>query len=78
MMAKTQLSAYNLACGDIEQKTPRPEIVVTLWREHGCYHVRAHNFNTKTRLLWFVTPRLKEARSYFNTAIRHIKTGILY
>jgi hypothetical protein len=46
-----RLTAYGLACGYVE----RQEAIgrqVTLWREHGVYHVRAHDFREHKRLAW--------------------------
>lgn len=58
------LTPYQLACGYVEQqeiKTTR----VTLWNEHGVYHVRAHDFEQRGRLAWEVFTKLTEAREFY-------------
>lgn len=56
-----KLSLYALSCGYVEvwgdgvQQT-------TLWREHGVYHVRSHNFEEHKRIQWDTAATLGEAR----------------
>jgi len=59
--ARGELTGYGLACGYIERAEARG-ISITLWKEHNCYHVRAHNHNTGERLYWNTFDTLTEAR----------------
>jgi len=62
------LTSYALACGYIEQKL-RQGIQTTLWMEHGCLHVRQHDFQSRGRIFWDVFDRnLTAARKRFLTA----------
>ena len=62
------LTAYGLACGYIEKKIQQG-IETTLWMEHGCLHVRQHDFNKHVRIFWDVFDRnLTNARKRFQTA----------
>lgn len=73
------LSAYYLACGYIEQtQVPSRQvkgatIQVTLWREHSCYHVRAHEFEGAGRLQWQSFHTLYEARKSYRSMINGYK-----
>lgn len=63
-----RLTSYGLACGYIENKEIKPGIEITLWHEGGPnYHVRAHDFNTHTRLFWDTFTKLSRARNRFDT-----------
>jgi hypothetical protein len=63
-----RLTAYGLACGYIEQhSTPLGRI--TLWQEHGTYHVREW-LNEQGRTFWHSFPTLTAARKDFAAAIR--------
>jgi hypothetical protein len=63
------LTPYGLACGYLEQTTHKG-VQVTLWREHSTYHIRAHDFNTHSRLGWEVCETLKEARRVYKEFCR--------
>jgi hypothetical protein len=78
MRSGNKLSAYGLACGFVERYIPVKGIEVTLWREHGAYHVRAHNFNTGKRLMWRAFRTIRAARSELSQTNRQIKQGLLY
>lgn len=75
-----RLTRYALSCGDVERwthKTPVVDIHVTLWMEHGTFHVRAHS-RDHGRLAWRAFRTLSEARREFDTVKRQIKNGTLY
>ena len=72
--ATGRLTPYSLACGYVEQYESNGKSV-TLWREHGTLHVRAHDFNTGTRLFWDCPETLTEARKRFDGAKRAIVKG---
>jgi hypothetical protein len=56
------LTAYALACGSVqESRDDGPNGLVTFWREHGAYHVRAAW--AKAGRIWFVTHSLSKARA---------------
>lgn len=62
------LSVYGLACGYIQQRDIDHNVNVTLWQEGGpCYHVRAHDHNTGSRLFRHSTNSLAEARRVYKT-----------
>ena len=63
------LSAYELACGYVE-RFEHDNLWVTLWREHGVYHVRAHEFNGRGRLAWSVFSTLTAARRYHRRMVK--------
>lgn len=63
------LSAYQLACGYV-QRHECDGIQTTLWREHGAYHVRTHDFNQHQRIAWNVFRTLTEARREYARQIR--------
>lgn len=66
-----QLTQYELACGYI-QRTESNNRWVTLWQEHGVYHVRAHDFNEHRRLAWDSFTALGKARAAFNRMRRDL------
>lgn len=79
MAAKTRfqnadgtLTGYALACGYQETRKLRgyENADVTLWREHECLHVRAHDFITHKRLFWETPETIREARKLFRNAER--------
>lgn len=62
------LTKYALGCGYIEQSR-QDGIHTTLWMEHGCIHVRQHDFNKHERVFWDVFDRdLDAARKRFMEA----------
>jgi hypothetical protein len=62
-----KLSAYQLACGSIERKVNKTGSV-TLWREHGTYHVKRISYFIDGRPIqdaWLCPETLKAAhRAY--------------
>lgn len=66
-----QVSAYYLACGYVQRREPKhwPGIQVTLWRELGTYHVRAHDFRQHAHIFWYSFATLKDARKLFAAAV---------
>jgi len=74
------VTAYELACGavDIRRKLildryPATDYQLTLWREHGTYHVRLHNFSEHSRVFWDSFNTLAQARKRFAAAVREYK-----
>jgi hypothetical protein len=68
------LSDYELSCGYVESAM-RNKVQVKLWKEHGVYHIRAHDFNSHARIDWKVYPELKQARACFDRMVcKHILT----
>ena len=78
-----KLSAYELACGKVENlffdKTHLFETKIELYVEHGAYHVRGFkhvvNSSSSTRLFWEVFDTLSEAR-FFIQAKKNELTGL--
>jgi hypothetical protein len=64
----SNLSAYALACGYV-QRVEIGDYRVSLYREHGVYHVRAYNFEQSKRIAWDVFHTLGEARKAFRALI---------
>ncbi len=62
------LSAYQLSCGYVQLKE-EDGVRVTLWKQHGVYHVRAHSFVDHIRLEWMVYSTLAEARKAFRDMV---------
>lgn len=71
--ADGRLSAYGLACGYVERRE-RNGISVELWREHGAYHVRAHD-SAAGRIHWSGSTSLTTARQTFAVQWLRIRTG---
>lgn len=61
------ISAYGFACGYVES-VYHGRVNVTLWQEHGVYHVRAHDHGNKRRVFWDSFRLLSDARSHFRHA----------
>ena len=75
------LTAYAFACGYIQRQTIGSK-QITLWVEHGCHHVRAHDFNSdvvhtesgvRGRLFWLSFDTLTEARKIYRQKLRELK-----
>ena len=64
LTSKGWLRPYALACGYVEQRIIG-KLHVDLWREHGVYHVRAHEFDGRGRIAWESFSVLQEARKAF-------------
>lgn len=56
-----EVSAYGFACGYSESRDTEHGYSVTLWREHGTYHVRIHD----RRIAWESFSTLAAARRFF-------------
>lgn len=63
------ITAYQFACGYVD-RVERGKVWVTLWKEHGVYHVRAHEFDGRGRLAWKVFQTLTAARRYHRRMVR--------
>ena len=63
------LTAYQLACGSIERKQTNYGMV-TLWREHGIYHIKRISYFIDGRPIqdaWLCLETIKDAyRAYRN------------
>ena len=67
------LTLYALSCGYVQEAESvinGRKIRVTLWMEHGAFHVRAHDFTVEGRLDWVVENSLADARHHYNAMIR--------
>lgn len=63
-----RLTRYGLACGYIERKRIG-QVETTLWMEHGCLHVRQHDFGASQRVFWDSFDKdLTKARRRFTNA----------
>lgn len=60
--ATPELTAYQLTCGYVQRKEIAPGVEVTLFYEHGAFHVRKHDFNVHNRLSWSVYRTWREAQ----------------
>lgn len=68
-----QLNRYTLSCGFVQRITSPANIQLSLWLEHGIYHVRCHNFESHIRLFWESFHTLTAARTRFSQAARMYK-----
>jgi hypothetical protein len=69
-------TAYEFACGAVQRRRLAPDFDVTLWREHGVYHVRAHNHGAEGgRVFWDSFRTLTEARKRFALAVKEYGAG---
>lgn len=59
------VSAYGFACGYVES-VYHGRVNVTLWQEHGVYHVRAHDHGERRRVFWESFRLLSDARRHFD------------
>jgi len=69
---KSGLSAYALACGYIQRfelTDNKRDLVVDLWHEGACYHVRAHDHKGPGRIMWESFDTLTEARREWRKAV---------
>lgn len=64
-----RLTPYALACGYAERFTRPDRISITLWQEHGVFHVRATDAAAR-RLEWLSFTSLAAAREAFDAARR--------
>lgn len=71
------LTPYGLACGYIENDFNKG-IDTCLWKEHGKYHVRQHDFNKGQRISWEVFDYLSAARPYFLKLVIDPNQGELF
>ncbi len=66
------MTKQQLACGYVQREYLYDDATVSLWMEHGVYHVRAHDFETHTRLFWDAFPTLTEARKRYALAVAEL------
>lgn len=72
---KCGLSVYALACGyqqQIDTAITGKNIRVTLWLEHGAFHVRAHDFNEVGRIEWVTENNITDARTQWTTLVNQL------
>jgi predicted metal-dependent hydrolase len=69
--SRGRVTSYGFACGYTEEYEAN-DIRVVLWREHGTYHVRAHNHAENERLFWDCFDRLSQARKRYERGKRNI------
>ena len=62
------LSAYDLSLGCVQIRERGP-VRVSLWREHGVYQIRAHEFDGRGRLAWTTARSLREANRTFASMV---------
>ena len=70
------LTSYALACGYVE-KFKKGEVEASLWKEHGTYQVRVHDFRDRSwgRVCWESYRSLGSAKKAFKKAKSSIKAG---
>ena len=64
-----RLTAYALACGYVESKD-LGAVHLSLWSEHGVFHVRAHNRGEGRRVFWESFRTLTDARRHYDRQSR--------
>jgi hypothetical protein len=67
------ISGRDLSVGGVQKKILGNGVEVSLWKEHGTYHVRAHDFNEHKRLDWKSFPTMSAARVAFGKMVRQYK-----
>jgi hypothetical protein len=72
-----RLTRYEFVCGYIQQAESANCTVssgrqLTLWMEHGTFHVRAHDFGKHERLFWDVFDTMTEANKRYFQAKREL------
>lgn len=72
--SRGRLTAYALACGHVESKE-YGQTHITLWSEHGQFHVRAHDRGAGRRF-WLSFHTLAEARRHFDYAEALLVAGL--
>lgn len=66
-----RLTAYGLSCGYVERTETRDgDLSLSLWREHGAFHVREHS-RSAGRRFWYSYATLTEARNRYDVA-KHV------
>ena len=75
------LTAYGLSCGyqehtEIKNMCSGAVCSVRLYREHGTYHLIV--MNDARRLIWHSFRTFTQAKRAYKTALRQVRTGILY
>ena len=66
-----RLTAYEFNCGYVQQVespscTVNQGIQLQMWKEHGVFHVRAHDFSKSERIFWDSFQTMTQAtRRYF-------------
>ena len=69
------LTSYALACGYVEEKDYGP-VRLTLFRDGGCYHVRAYDHDQKIRLFREGFRTLTEARRHYKYVDDLLTVGV--
>ncbi len=68
----TRLTAYELACGCVRSQYVG-RVNITLWMEHGTYHVRAHDHGNSKRLWWDSYTTVFAAHRRFEHGVKLLK-----
>lgn len=63
-----ELTAYQLTCGYVQRKEPRPGVVTSLTYNHGRYELGTYDFNLHKRLLWSIYTSWRTAQDAFRLA----------
>ncbi len=78
-----RLSAQQLDRGEVQRwllETRKPHdcrnVSLSLWKEHGVYHLRAHDFALHGRIFWSRHRTLTEARKAWSEGKRTVKAKI--
>jgi predicted nucleic acid-binding Zn finger protein len=71
-----ELSQYSFACGYCESAWIG-EIHLEMWKEHQCYHVRAHDHGKPNgRIFWDAfDDEIGAARKRYRQALKELKKG---
>ncbi len=70
-----KLTAYGLACGYHDGRE-FDGLRLSLWQEHGTYHVRLHDHRRGVRACWNSYDTLKAARAFYNQVLRAQSLGV--
>lgn len=76
-----KLNAYAFSCGYIDRREfwdgregeRTKGRSVTMWHEHGCYHVRANCLFTAKQVEWFASSKLTDARKAYSRMCREAR-----
>lgn len=74
------LTQYALACGyvqRIESDITGENISLELWMENGCYHVRAHNYDSIGRIEWVSENSISDARTQYKRLYKEIWGSVI-
>lgn len=61
-------------CNDASYNSARIYTEVVIWKEHGTYHVRAHQFNGEGRLWWEVYRTITKVREAARRIVKKVRS----